>query len=148
MSTIEGEQGTAVQPETTEENTMAAAGGEGAEASSQSPSAAPSLPMPERTVSNEEAMIAQVLSRVKKQAKQIEKMQKTVGQILDSLKRADKERAKHGRQVEQQNKKMMSQVAQLQKRLAKAGKNAGGKGRNSKARSKAGKKKAAAARRR
>jgi hypothetical protein len=77
-------------------------------------------PVQERIVSNEEAMIAQVLSRIKKQAKQLERTSKVVEQVLDSLKKADKERVKHSRQVEQQNKKVLSQIAQLQKRIAKA----------------------------
>src|SRR5437016_5860937 len=67
--------------------------------------AEPALPVPERAMSNEEAMIAQALSKIKKNAKQLEKTARTVDQVLESLKRADKERGKHSRQVEQQNKK-------------------------------------------
>ena len=79
----------------------------------------PAVPVQERVVSNEEVMIAQALSRIKKQSKQLEKTGKVVQQVLDSLKKADKERARHSKQVEQQNKKVLSQIAQLQKKLAK-----------------------------
>lgn len=79
----------------------------------------PAVPVQERVVSNEEVMIAQALSRIKKQSKQLEKTGKVVQQVLDSLKKADKERVRHSKQVEQQNKKVLSQIAQLQKKLAK-----------------------------
>ncbi|WP_148700349.1 hypothetical protein [Candidatus Nitrososphaera evergladensis] len=79
----------------------------------------PSMPLPERTVTNEEVMIAQALSRIKKNAKVLEKTNKMLGQVLDSLKRAEKESAGHARQVASQNKKLASQIAQLQKRVAK-----------------------------
>ncbi len=79
----------------------------------------PAVPVQERVVSNEEVMIAQALSRIKKQSKQLEKTGKVVQQVLDSLKKADKERARHSMQVEQQNKKVLSQIAQMQKKLAK-----------------------------
>jgi hypothetical protein len=79
----------------------------------------PAVPVQERVVSNEEVMIAQALSRIKKQSKQLEKTGKVVQQVLDSLKKADKERIRHSKQVEQQNKKVLSQIAQLQKKLAK-----------------------------
>lgn len=66
----------------------------------------PALPVPEVALSNGEVMIAQVLSRTKKQAKQLERATKMVEQALDALKKADKERVKHSKQVEQQNKKI------------------------------------------
>lgn len=77
------------------------------------------MPLPERAVSNEEVMIAQALSRIKKNAKVLEKTGKMLGQVLDSLKRAEKESAGHAKQVAAQNKKLASQVAQLQKRVAR-----------------------------
>ncbi len=80
------------------------------------------MPLPERSATNEEAMIANALSRIKKNAKILEKTNRTLGQILDALKKADKESAAHARQVEAQNKKVLAQIAQLQKRLPKAGK--------------------------
>lgn len=83
----------------------------------QQPAAAP---VQDRAVSNEEAMIAQALSRIKKQAGQSEKTGRIVEQILDSLKKTNKERAKHSKHVEQQNKKILMQIAQLQKKIAKA----------------------------
>lgn len=79
------------------------------------------MPLPEHSATNQEAMIAGALSRIKKNAKVLEKTNKTLGQILDALKKADKERATHARQVEAQNKKLLAQIAQLQKRLSKAG---------------------------
>jgi hypothetical protein len=78
-----------------------------------------STPLPERTMSNEEVMIAQALSRIKKNAKVLEKTNKMLGQVLDTLKRAEKESAVHSRQMASQNKKLLSQIAQLQKRVAK-----------------------------
>lgn len=79
----------------------------------------PAVPVQERVTSNGEVMVAQALSRIKKQSKQLEKTDRIVQQVLDSLKKADKERARHSKQVEQQNKKVLSQIAQLQKKLAK-----------------------------
>ena len=99
----------------------------------------PAVPVQERVTSNEEVMIAQALSRIKKQSKQLEKTGKVVQQVLDSLKKADKERVRHSKQVEQQNKKVLSQIAQLQKKVAKA---------KSTAKKKSGKKKKAKPRRR
>jgi hypothetical protein len=99
----------------------------------------PAVPVQERVTSNEEVMIAQALSRIKKQSKQLEKTSRIVQQVLDSLKKADKERARHSKQVEQQNKKVLSQIAQLQKKVAKA---------KSTAKKKSGKKKKAKPRRR
>jgi hypothetical protein len=79
----------------------------------------PAVPVQERVTSNGEVMVAQALSRIKKQSKQLEKTGRIVQQVLDSLKKADKERVRHSKQVEQQNKKVLSQIAQLQKKLAK-----------------------------
>ncbi|HEY7508094.1 MAG TPA: hypothetical protein VH677_03115 [Nitrososphaera sp.] len=78
------------------------------------------VPLPERSATNVEAMIAGTLSRMKKNAKILEKNNKTLGQILDALKKAEKERAGHSRQVEAQNKKLLAQIAQMQKRLSKS----------------------------
>lgn len=80
------------------------------------------MPLPERSATNEEAMIANALSRIKKNAKILEKTNRTLDQILAALRKADKERAGHTRQMEAQNKKLLAQIAQLQKRLPKAGK--------------------------
>ena len=99
----------------------------------------PAVPVQERVVSNEEVMIAQALSRIKKQSKQLEKTSRIVQQVLDSLKKADKERARHSKQVDQQNKKVLSQIVQLQKKVAKP---------KSTAKKKSGKKKKAKPRRR
>lgn len=77
------------------------------------------MPLPELSATNEEAMIANVLSRIKKNAKMLERTNRLLEQILGSLKKAEKERAGHGRQVEAQNKKLHAQIAQLQKRLPK-----------------------------
>jgi hypothetical protein len=85
----------------------------------QQQSSSSTMPLPERTVTNEEVMIAQALSRIKKNAKVLEKTNKMLGQVLDSLKRAEKESAGHARQVAAQNKKLASQITQLQKRVAK-----------------------------
>jgi Mg2+ and Co2+ transporter CorA len=73
--------------------------------------------LPERTMSNEEVMVAQALSKIKKTAKILERTNKTLGQVLDSLKRSEKESATHARQVTAQNKKLMAQLAKLEKRV-------------------------------
>ncbi len=95
------------------------------------------MPLPERSATNEEAMIANALSRIKKNAKILEKTNRTLGQILDALKKADKERAGHARQVEAQNKKLLAQIAQLQKRLPKGGSKSAPKKKTAKKKSKA-----------
>lgn len=103
------------------------------------------LPMQEGSAAaptNSEVMVAQVLSRMKKQARQLEKTGKMVEQVLSSLKKADAERSRHARQVEQQNKKLLSQIDQMRKQIARSKKSAAAKGTNK------GKRKAKGAKRR
>ncbi|MER3408128.1 MAG: hypothetical protein C4292_05130 [Nitrososphaera sp.] len=47
-----------------------------------------------------------------------------VEQVLSSLKKADAERSRHARQVEQQNKKLLSQINQMRKQIARSKKSA------------------------
>lgn len=90
----------------------------------------PTTPLPEVAPSNAEAMAAQALSKIKKQAQQIEKTSRTVAQIAASLKKAQSGLATHEKQQNQQIKRLSSQIAQLQKQMAKArsaGKKSAGK---------------------
>lgn len=83
------------------------------------------LPMQETAApTNSEVMVAQVLSRMKKQARQLERTGRMVEQVLGSLKKADAERSRHARQMEQQNKKLLYQIDQMRKQLAKSKKGA------------------------
>jgi hypothetical protein len=96
---------------------------------------------PEPAVSNQEAMVAQTLSRVKKQSKQIEKANKLLAQLPGQFKDLDKKQSKQFRQVDQQVRHLQSQLKQLQKQVARikvGAATAGGSG--SKKKKKAGKK--------
>jgi len=84
-------------------------------------------------VSNQEAMVAQTLSRVKKQSKQLDKVNKALAQLPSQFKDLDKKQSRQLKQIERQIKQMQSQIKQLQKQMAR--KNAG-----SNAKKKAGKK--------
>ena len=92
----------------------------------------------EPAVSNQEAMVAQTLSRVKKQSKQIEKANKLLAQLPGQFKDLDKKQSKQFRQVDQQVRQMQSQLKQLQKQVARIKVGAAGGG--SKKKKKAGKK--------
>jgi archaellum component FlaC len=70
-------------------------------------------------VSNQEAMVAQTLSRVKKQSKQLDKVNKMLGQQLGHLKDLDKKQSRQVKQIEQQVRQLQSQVKQLHKQVAR-----------------------------
>jgi hypothetical protein len=80
----------------------------------------PMTPLPEATPSNAETMAAQALSKIKKQAQEIEKTRKAVAQLETSAKKAQNGLATHEKKQNQQIKRLTSQIAQLQKRIAKA----------------------------
>ena len=82
------------------------------------------MPLPERIITNEEAMMAQALSKIKKNAKVLENTTKMITKVLDLLKRVEKESASQARESAMQNKKLILQIAQLQKRIMKMKSNA------------------------
>ena len=109
---------------------MPAASDAGIYEAQQTTTSEPATPLPEVTPTNAETMAAQALSKIKKQAQQIEKTNRAVAQVAASLKKAENGRAAQAKQAAQQVKRLRLQIAQLQKQLAKAksaGKKAGGK---------------------
>ncbi len=88
----------------------------------------PATPLPEATSSNAETMASQALSKIKKQAQEIDKTKKAIAQLAASAKMAQNGLATHEKKQNQQIKRLTSQIAQLQKQLAKV-KNAGKKSR-------------------
>ncbi len=100
------------------------------EATHETTASEPTTPLPEAAPSNAEAMAAQALSKIKKQAQEIEKTRKAVAQLAASAKKAQNGLATHEKKQGQQIKRLTSQIAQLQKQLAKvkgAGKKSGAK---------------------
>ncbi|MEM3159822.1 MAG: hypothetical protein QXJ74_03470 [Nitrososphaera sp.] len=90
------------------------------ETTQQTTTSEPATPLPEVVPTNAEAMAAQALSKIKKQAQQIEKTSKAVAQLAASVKKAQNGLAAHEKQQSQQLRRLSSQVAQLQKQVAKA----------------------------
>jgi hypothetical protein len=64
-------------------------------------------------------MTALVLSRVKKQSKQIENLARLLGQITPQFRNLDKKQAKQARLVSQQLRVLQNQVNQIQKQVAR-----------------------------
>lgn len=99
------------------------------ETTQQTTTSEPATPLPEVAPSNAEAMAAQALSKIKKQAQQIEKTSKAVAQLAASVKKSQNGLAAHEKQQNQQIKRLSSQIAQL-KQVTKArsvGKKSAGK---------------------
>ena len=71
------------------------------------------------TVSNQEAMTALVLSRVKKQSKQIETINRLVAQVPSQVRSLDKRQSRQARQLSQQIRVLQNQVKQVQKRVSR-----------------------------
>ena len=69
--------------------------------------------------SNQEAMTALVLSRVKKQAKQLENLTRLVGQITPQIRNLDKRQAGQSKLVSQQLRVLQNQVVQIQKQVGR-----------------------------
>lgn len=123
-TTVEGESGTSVAETVMVEPEVVADTSE-ATATTATTTEQMTLPMQESAgPTNSEVMVAQVLSRMKKQARQLERTGRMVEQVLGSLKKADAERSRHARQMEQQNKKLLSQIDQMRKQIAKSKKSA------------------------
>ena len=71
------------------------------------------------TVSNQEAMTALTLSRVKRQSKQIENVTKLLGQLATQFRALDKKQSRQIRSVEQQVRQVQVQIKVLQRQVAR-----------------------------
>jgi hypothetical protein len=71
------------------------------------------------SISNQEAMTALVLSRVKKQSKQIENLTKLLGQLTPQIRNLERKQAKQVKLVSQQLRVIQNQVRQVQKIVAR-----------------------------
>ena len=71
------------------------------------------------TVSNQEAMTALTLSRVKKQSKQIENLTRLLAQVPTQFRNLEKKQSRQIKQVSQQLKVLQNQVRQVQKQVAR-----------------------------
>jgi hypothetical protein len=71
------------------------------------------------TVSNQEAMTALTLSRVKKQSKQIENLAKLLAQVTPQLRNLERKQAKQIKSVSQQVRVLQNQIRQVQKQVAR-----------------------------
>lgn len=78
------------------------------------------------TVSNQEAMTALTLSRVKRQSKQIENVTKLLGQLATQFRALDKKQSSQIRSVEQQVRQVQVQIKVLQRQVARVKTNAVG----------------------
>lgn len=70
-------------------------------------------------VSNQEAMTALTLSRIKKQSKQIENLTKLLSQVPLQFRSLEKKQSKQLKQISQQVKVLQNQVKQVQKQVAR-----------------------------
>jgi len=68
-------------------------------------------------VSNQEVMMAQTLSRLKKQSKQLDKVDKALAQLPSQFKGLEKKQSKQFNQIERQIRQVQLQVKQLQKQV-------------------------------
>lgn len=71
------------------------------------------------SISNQEAMTALVLSRVKKQSKQIENLTRLLGQLTPQIRNLEKKQARQVKSVSQQLRVVQNQVRQVQKLVAR-----------------------------
>ncbi|MGI0029592.1 MAG: hypothetical protein ACREAQ_07775 [Nitrososphaera sp.] len=93
------------------------------------------------TVSNQEAMTALILSRVKRQSKQLENLNKLIGQFPTRFRDLDRRQSKQSRRIELRIGQMQSQVRQLQTRITRLKVGAGGRKRSSRKKARKGKNK-------
>jgi hypothetical protein len=70
-------------------------------------------------VSNQEAMTALTLSRIKKQSKQIENLTKLLSQVPPQFRNLEKKQSKQLKQISLQVKVLQNQVKQVQKQVAR-----------------------------
>ena len=71
------------------------------------------------SISNQEAMTALVLSRVKKQSKQLENLTRLLGQVPAQFRNIEKKQSTQARLVSQQLRTLQNQVRQIQKQVAR-----------------------------
>lgn len=71
------------------------------------------------TVSNQEAMIALTLSRVKRQSKQLENVTKLLGQLAAQFRGLDRKLSGQNRLVGQQVRQLQVQIKVLQRQVAR-----------------------------
>jgi hypothetical protein len=71
------------------------------------------------TVSNQEAMTALTLSRVKKQSKQIENLTRLLAQVPTQFRNLERKQSRQIKQLSQQVKVLQNQVRQVQKQVAR-----------------------------
>ena len=71
------------------------------------------------TVSNQEAMTALVLGRVKKQSKQIENVTRIVSQLPPQVRNLEKRQSRQAKQLSLQIRALQNQVKQIQKRVSR-----------------------------
>jgi hypothetical protein len=71
------------------------------------------------SISNQEAMTALVLSRVKKQSKQLENLTRLLGQVPAQFRNVEKKQSKQARLVSQQLRTLQNQVRLIQKQVAR-----------------------------
>lgn len=71
------------------------------------------------SISNQEAMTTLVLSRVKKQSKQLENLTRLLGQVPAQFRNVERKQSRQAKLVSQQLRTLQNQVRQIQKQLAR-----------------------------
>ena len=71
------------------------------------------------SISNQESMTALVLSRVKKQSKQIENLARLLGQVPTQFRNVERKQSRQAKLVSQQLRVLQNQVRQVQKQVAR-----------------------------
>lgn len=71
------------------------------------------------SISNQEAMTALVLSRVKKQSKQLENLTRLLGQVPAQFRNVERKQSRQARLVSQQLRTLQNQVRLIQKQVAR-----------------------------
>ncbi len=70
-------------------------------------------------VSNQEAMTALILSRLKRQSKQIDSLNRLIGQLPIRFRDLDRRQSKQNKRIELRVRQVQSQIRQLQSRIAR-----------------------------
>ena len=71
------------------------------------------------SISNQEAMTALVLSRVKKQSRQIENLTRLLGQVPTQFRNVERKQSRQAKLISQQLRVLQNQVRQVQKQVAR-----------------------------
>ena len=71
------------------------------------------------SISNQEAMTALVLSRVKKQSKQIENLTRLLGQVPTQFRNVERKQSRQAKLISQQVRVLQNQIRQVQKQVAR-----------------------------